>query len=111
MSRRYVAAAMIALSLMVPTYVRAHEGHKHKVMGTVVTLREHDLQVETTDGKSSTVTLNEKTRVLRGTAKAEAEDIKPGERVVVTAMQIKGKDGQTTMIATEVRLPGAAASK
>jgi hypothetical protein len=111
MSRRFMIGAALALALTVPADVRAHEGHAHKVMGTVTTLHENHLEVKATDGKSSTITLNEKTKILRGKAKARAEDIKPGERVVVTATETKGKDGKTKMIATEVRLPEGVASK
>jgi len=85
----------------------AHEGHVHKVMGTVSTLHENHLEVKATDGKTSTITLNEKTKILRGKAKVKVKDIQPGERVVVTATETKGKDGKTTMIATEVRMGAA----
>jgi hypothetical protein len=111
MSRRFVVGATLALALAIPAYVRAHEGHAHKVMGTVATLHENRLEVKATDGKSSTITLNATTKILRGKTKAKADDIKPGERVVVTATESKGKDGKTAMIATEVRLPEPAASK
>jgi hypothetical protein len=107
MSRRFVIGAALVAALAIPAYVRAHEGHAHKVMGTVATLHENHLEVKATDGKSSTITLNEKTKILRGRAKAKLDDIKPGERVVVTAMETKGKDGKATMIATEVRLGDA----
>ena len=111
MSKRFVIGAALLAALAIPAYVRAHEGHAHKVMGTVTTLHEKHLEVKATDGKSSTITLNAKTKILRGKAKAKIEDIKPGERVVVTATETKGKDGKTTMIASEVRLPDAVASK
>jgi hypothetical protein len=110
-SRRFIIGAALTLALTLPAYVRAHEGHAHKVMGFVATLHETYLEVKAIDGKSSTITLNAKTKILRGKTKAKAEDIKPGERVVVTATETKGKDGKTTMIATEVRLPEAVASK
>lgn len=67
--------------------------------------------MKATDGKTSSVTLNDKTKILRGKTKATADDVKRGERVVVTATETKGKDGSTTMTATEVRLPAAVASK
>ena len=111
MSRRFIIGAALAFALTVPAYVRAHEGHAHKVMGTVTTVHENHLEVKATDGKTSTITLNEKTRIVRGKTKTTAADIKPAERVVVTAMQTKGKDGKTTMVATEVRLAEAVASK
>jgi hypothetical protein len=107
MSRRFVIGAAIVAALAIPAYARAHEGHAHKVMGTVATLHENHLEVKATDGKSSTITLNEKTKILRGKAKVKLDDIKPGERVVVTALETKGKDGKKTMVATEIRLGAA----
>lgn len=113
MSKRSVVGAALVAALAIPAYVRAHEGHAHKVMGTVATLHENHLEVKATDGKSSTITLNEKTKILRGKAKITLDNIKPGERVVVTATETKGKDGKATMVATEVRLgdTNTAASK
>jgi hypothetical protein len=109
--RRLILGAALLAALAIPGYTFAHEGHVHKVMGTVSTLHENHLEVKATDGKTSTLTLNEKTKVLRGKTKAKPQDIKPGERVVVTARETKGKDGKTTMIATEVRLAEAVATK
>ena len=108
MNRRFVLGAVLLAALALPGYVYAHEGHEHKVMGTVSMRHENHLEVKDTDGKAVSITLNEKTKILRGKAKATADDIKTGERVVVTATETKGKDGKTTMIASEVRLPDAA---
>jgi hypothetical protein len=107
MKRRWILGVAFVVALAIPRYVLAHQGHAHKVMGTVSTLHENHLEVKATDGKTSTITVNEKTKILRGKAKAKLDDIKPGERVVVTAMETKGKDGKATMIATEVRLGDA----
>jgi hypothetical protein len=107
MKRRWILGVALVAALAIPRYVLAHEGHAHKVMGTVTTLHENHLEVKATDGKTSTITLNEKTKILRGKAKVKGDDIKPGERVVVTATETKGKDGKTTMIATEVRVGAA----
>jgi hypothetical protein len=107
MTRRFVVGMALVVVLAVPAFADAHDG-PHKVMGTVTSLHEHQLEVKATDGKASTITLNEKTRVLRGKATATIADIKPGERIVVTAMETKGKDGKSTMVATEVRLAEAA---
>jgi hypothetical protein len=111
MIRRFVPAAVLLVALALPAYVYAHEGHAHKVMGTVALRHDNHVEIKATDGKNVTITLNEKTKILRGKAKATADDIKLGERVVVTATETKGKDGQTTMIASEVRLPEAVAKK
>ena len=106
-----IPAALLLAVLAGSTYVRGHEGHPHKVMGTVSLRQENRLEVKAIDGKAATITLNEKTKILRGKKRTTADDIKAGERVVVTATQTKGKDGKTTMIATEVRLAEAAAPK
>jgi hypothetical protein len=106
MTRRFILGAALVVALAIPGYALAHDG-PHKVMGTVTALHETHLDVKATDGKTSTITLNEKTKVLRGKAAVKVDDIKPGERVVVTAMKSKGKDGKTTMVATEVRLGAA----
>jgi translation initiation factor IF-1 len=111
MIRRFVLGAVLFAALGIPAYVHAHEGHAHKVMGTVSMRHENHLEVKATDGKAVMITLNEKTKILRGKVKATADDIKQGDRVVVTATETKGKDGQTTMIASEVRLPETVAKK
>ena len=76
-SRRILSVALVA-ALAIPGYALAHEGHVHKVMGTVSTLHENHLEVKATDGKTSTITLNAKTKIVRGKAKIKVDDIKPG---------------------------------
>lgn len=111
MYKKYSITIALAAALILPVLAHAHEGHVHKIMGTISTRNDNRLEVKATDGKTSAITLNEKTKILRGKATSTAEDIKPGERVVVTATETKGKDGKLTMLATEVRLPAAVASK
>jgi hypothetical protein len=102
MNKGIIAAAFLAVALFVPRSARGHEGHVHKVMGTVATRHENHLEVKATDGKTSTITLNEKTKILRGTTKVKIDDITDGERIVVSATETKGKDGKTTLVATQV---------
>jgi hypothetical protein len=104
MTRRFVLGAALATALLLPRFARAHEGHAHKIMGTVAMRHENHLQVKSTDGKAAEIALNEKTKIFRGKTTVKPDDIKAGERVVVTAIETKGKDGKTAMIATEVRL-------
>ena len=108
MTRRFILGAALVAPLAVPGYALAHEGHK--VMGTVATLHENHLEVKATGGKTSMIILNEKTKILRGKAKVKVEEIKVGERVVVTATETKGKDGKATLVATEIRLGTAHAT-
>ncbi len=91
-------AGAVILSLA-PT-VLAHEGHDHKVMGTVAKIQDSQLEVKGTDGKTVSVTLNDQTKILRGKQKAEKTEIKEGERVVVIYNTAKDK----TSVAKEVRL-------
>jgi hypothetical protein len=104
MTRRWLAGAAFAAALLAPQIARAHEGHPHKVMGFVAARHEDRLQVTATDGKSADITLNDKTKVLRGRTVVSPDDIQPGERIVVTAVQTRDEDGRVTMVATEVKL-------
>ena len=89
-----------AVILSLAPNVLAHEGHDHKVMGTVARIQDSQLEVKGTDGKTVSVTLNDQTKILRGKQKAEKTEIKEGERVVVIYITSKDK----TSVAKEVRL-------
>jgi hypothetical protein len=104
MSKQLIIGAALIAALAAPRAVGAHEGHAHKMMGTVAARHDNQLDVKSVDGKTSTITLDEKTQILRGKAKVTVQDITPGERVVVTAMEKKGPDGKSVMLASEVRL-------
>jgi hypothetical protein len=97
-------AVAAALALAAPAATFAHGGHDH-VMGTVkaVDLKARTVDVETKDGKRVTVHLDDKTKYLRGTAAAKAEDVVAGLRVVIDAGAVDGKQ-----LAKEIRLAPAA---
>jgi hypothetical protein len=97
------------MAALVGAAVGAHEGHDHKVMGTVSVIHENHLEVKATDGKTSVITLNDKTKILRGKKAASVADISIGERVVVTATQTKDQAGTEHFVAKEVRLGTGAA--
>ena len=104
---RLVSILTLVLALAPAPRLLAHPGHEHKIMGTVSMVHQNHLEVKATDGKTSVITMDEKTRVLRGTAKMKADTIKPGDRVVGTAVETKDKDGKAIVLATEVRLAAA----
>jgi len=103
-----VPAALLALWVLPVSPLLAHGGHEHKVMGTVSIIRDIRLEVKETDGKTSTFTLNEKTRILRGSTVVAPSDIKSGDRVVVTTEETKDKSGKAAVMVKEVRLGTAA---
>ncbi len=102
---RAVAAAVL---LSVSFVLVAHEGHVHKVMGTVAAVHASpdSIDVKTTDGKAVAVLVDYKTRVLKGSAAATFQDVKVGSRVVVSVVEQGGK-----LTASEVRLPPAEAPR
>lgn len=108
--KRWIIAVVIALLGAPLATSFAHEGHEHKIMGTVSMRHEFHLEVKATDGKTTVLTLTDKTKVKRGDATAALDSIKQGERVVVTAVETKGKDGKTALVATEVRLAASASA-
>jgi hypothetical protein len=95
-----VLLAMGVLAMLAVPAVGAHEGHAHKIMGTIASVRTDRLDIKATDGKTASVILNEKTKIVRGTESVKTTDLKVGERVVATAMEQKNK----SLLATELRV-------
>lgn len=100
MIRRVMLVVAAAVLLALPAAVMAHEGHAHKVMGTIESIAGNHLTVKTTDGKSATVMIDAKTKITRGKATVPAWGLKVGERVVA-----EGAQDKTAMVtATTLRL-------
>lgn len=104
----YVALAGLLLTAAPMAY--AHEGHAHKVMGTVATIHDNHLEVKDKDGKITTHQLDAKTKIRRGKAVAKFVDIKVGDRVVVTTLESKDKAGKVVKTVTQVDLGAALAA-
>ena len=109
MRKNWIVAVAIAGALVLPVVARAHEGHTHKVMGTVASVDGTHVMVTTTDGKTVMVMLDKKTTVTRGKTKLDAAAVKVGERVVV-----EGTDQKNMVTAKTIKLgetPAAAVKK
>ena len=89
MTRDILGAIALVVALAVPSSVLAHEGHAHKVMGTVSSIDGAHLMVKTTDGKTVMVMLDAKTRITQGKAKVAACALKVGDRVVAEGAEEK----------------------
>jgi hypothetical protein len=113
MTRRLAATfvALCAITLIAPRFVLAHEGHNHKVMGTVKSIQGERLEVQTTDGKTSMFTISAQTKVVRGKTTATLADIKVGERIVVIGTMGKADtstkaEDHSMMTVKEIHLAG-----
>jgi len=107
-TRRFGIAllALFVLAVAGRTLAFAHEGHQHKVLGTVTMAASDHVMLKDKDGKDVTVYITKDTKVLRTKKAMKVDDIKTGMRVVVTAVMAKEK-----MIATTIELGAAPAPK
>ena len=97
---RLLIAVALTSALAGAHVAHAHEGHTHKVMGTVLSIQGEHVQVKTTDGKTVTIMLGPKTSVTRGKDKVAAAAIKVGERISVDAMM----QDKTMLMAQTIKL-------
>ncbi len=99
--RNPAGMVLLLVGLAVPVWLPAHEGHAHKLMGTITAVHAeaNHLEIKTTDGDAADFVVDDKTKYLKGKKPSSLQDIKPGLRVVVTFHE----EGQKK-IATEVRL-------
>ena len=95
-----LASISLALALLAPaSQLRAHEGHDHKVMGTVTMAAVDRVTLKDRDGKDVTIKVTKDTKV-KAKPLIKVEQIKVGTRVVITAVEAKDK----TMTATTIEL-------
>jgi hypothetical protein len=99
MNRRLLAGVALLAALAIPAASLAHEGHPHRVMGTVTAVQGNHVTVKTADGKTVMVMLDAKTKITQGKAKVEATALKAGDRVVA-----EGAEEKDMIMATAVRL-------
>ena len=99
MTRRFSAAMAVVTVLTVGGWVRlmAHEGHIHKVMGTITTAMADHVMLKDKANREVTIKVTKATKVKAKPA-IKVEEIKPGTRVVVTAVEQKDKSLTATVI-------------
>ncbi len=107
MNRIWMAGVALIVALVFSSAMFAHEGHPHRFLGTLSAMQGHQLEVKTTDGKTVVFVLDDKSVIQQGRAKAEVEDIKVGERIVISALPAAA--GKTmTAINVQLRVPAPA---
>ena len=109
MTRRLMFAVLAALVMLSPA-VMAHEGHDHRVLGTVTMADPDHVMLTDTDRKAVTVYLNRETKILRDKKPARVQDITAGLRVVITATVVK-ENNVERMIAKVIELGPAPAGR
>lgn len=105
--RRAAVILSFLAALALPGRLLAHEGHEHKVMGTVVqvhTDKVSHVEVKTTDGQTVVLTCDEQTKFLKGKSAASLKDVNAGSRIVATVMT----EGKVTKASEIVIGEGAA---
>jgi hypothetical protein len=78
----------------------AHPGHDHKVLGTVTMAAADHVMLKDKAGKEVTVQINADTKIVTAKKPIKVEDIKPGMRIVVTAVTVKEKDAEKLVAKT-----------
>jgi hypothetical protein len=103
MTRR--TAMLAAVFLTAPIVGMAHEGHEHKLMGTVTAVQAdgNRVEIKTVKGDKAAFLVNADTKFLKGTSAAARTALTPGTRVVA-----EGKMVDNVLVATTVRIGGAA---
>lgn len=105
MNRRTMAwVGGLALVALGASMAVTHEGHEHKVMGTIERLAKERLEVKDATGKTVQLVLNDKTVYLKGDKPTAASDLQVGERVVV-----EFREAADVRTAVKVRIGEAAA--
>lgn len=90
MTRRVALGVLgaVALGLASKSRILAHEGHDHKVLGTVTMAAADHIMVKDREGKDITIQVTKATKV-RSKPVMKVEEIEAGTRVVVTARMQK----------------------
>lgn len=99
MTRRLVCLALSSI-LILPVAALAHEGHDHKLMGTIVSVTDKKIVIKTAEGAEKTAEITALTTLHKGKAKGAQADLKAGLRVVLNVGNgkdpLKAKDIQYT---------------
>ena len=96
MGRRIILYAAVLMALTTGA-AWAHDGHVHRIMGTVMARDQHAIQVKTPGGETLSIAVNDKTVVARGKQKVTIAEVQKGIRVVVDI-----GNGEDPLIAREI---------
>jgi hypothetical protein len=103
--KKMLMMVVLAAALALPGAAVAHEGHAHRVLGTITAINGNHITVKTTTGKDAMVMLDAKTKLTQGKNKLEASSLKVGDRIAA-----EGAEGKGMMTAALIKVGTAPAS-
>ena len=92
-------AAMGLLLFISVIPAMAHDGHTHRIMGTITAVDGKHLEVRTPSGENLSIQINDKTVTTRAKRKIALDQVKKGGRVVVDI-----GNGEDPLIAREIQV-------
>ena len=99
MRTTWLVGSIVAAALLLPAFARAHDGHTHKVMGTITARDDTHVQVRTPSGETLSIEVNAKTVVTKDKKKVGLAEVQTGRRVVVDI-----GNGEDPLIAREIQV-------
>jgi hypothetical protein len=96
---RTVAAALVLMAWLPVAPALAHDGHTHRIMGTITAVDAKHLEVKTPSGENLSIQITDKTLVTREKRKLALDQVKKGGRVVVDI-----GNGEDPLIAREIQV-------
>ncbi len=111
MKKFLTIASFVVASTAIAVTATAHEGHAHKVMGTVVSITAEEIEVTTADGKRAAIALTKETVFKKEKALAAAKDVMVGMRVVLSVVEKEGKKSVSEVMVGAMAMPAATPHK
>jgi hypothetical protein len=82
MTRRWAIVAL-SVAFVIPVVAAAHDGHVHKIMGTVTARDAKHVEVRTPSGENLSIAITPKTTATRNKRRVPLAEVQVGRRVVV----------------------------
>jgi len=103
-ARRFLFCLALSSILVLPIAAFAHEGHDHKLMGTIVSVTDKKIVIKTAEGPEKSAEITPLTTLHKGKGKGAQTDLKAGLRVVLNVgagkEPLKAKDIQYAAAST-----------
>jgi hypothetical protein len=90
---------VLGVTWMAPRFAAGHDGHVHKIMGTVTARDAKHIEVKTPSGETLSIAITAKTTATRDKRKVPLLEVQVGRRVVVTI-----GNGEDQLMAGEIQV-------